>query len=150
MFVIVYPARSMKVTLPFSILAMDMFVFAIAAIGNIGLELRSEGLIDRRPLATLRVPWEAMAVGAPLVPRSSYDTALTLTYARRGLVRGRANPGHLGGRVNVNAYFLSHAITQYVEHPEVRAAIGTQAGYDELRLAIAARSASPPRENSDG
>jgi hypothetical protein len=97
------------------------------------VQLRRDALLDRGPLGTLVVPWEALAAGypRPVPPAAGY---LTLTYAQPDLVRRRGLVifRRLIQSGNVDASFLVHAIDYYVDHPRRRALIGTQAEYEDL------------------
>jgi hypothetical protein len=107
------------------------------------VQLRRAGLVVTRPFGALVVPWEALALGHPL-PVAPKASRLPLTYARPGLVRGR---GLTFDRrwiyvPHIHAGFLADAIRNYVNHPQHRAAIGTQAEHDRLRHALASRPSS--------
>ena len=108
--------------------------------GRLGPELRPEGLMDRRPLGTLVVPWDALTVGHPPEPAASAGRWLTLSYARPELVRRHGLCGdpralRLGDGA-VNAGFLGQVIDFYVANPDRRERIGTDAEYDDLCLRL--------------
>ena len=79
------------------------------------------------------VPWDALATGYHSPVRST-ARLLTLTHARPELVRrrGLVLSRRRIGVDSVNAGFAGHAIAIYVANPSHRAAIGTQAEYDNL------------------
>lgn len=110
------------------------------------VQLRPDGLVDRSAWGRLIVPWEALAPGYPQVG-SPWAGSLVPTYARPELVRRRGLP--LGRRWisadTVDPWFLRAAIAYYVAHPQCRAEIGTQAGYDRLRWALTGHPPADPR-----
>jgi hypothetical protein len=112
-------------------------VTVVAVWRGVGVQLRPDGLVDRTPFGTLVVPWAALAPGYPL-PVPPAASRLTLTYVghelvrRRGLVLFR----RLVQTGNIDTMFLVHAIRYYLDHPEHRPFIGTQAEYDDLLQAI--------------
>ena len=77
------------------------------------------------------VRWEELRPGQPTSPPSA--GSLTLFRDRPG----RAGRVMLGlSQIQVHTAFLADAIRFYVDHPERRAAIGTQAEYDHLMHAL--------------
>jgi hypothetical protein len=91
------------------------------------------GLVDRRPLGTLTVPWQALAPGYPH-PSPPLAASLVLTYARPELVRrrGLVFSWRRLATHNVDPLFLGYTIAYYVAYPQQRPAICTQAEYDQL------------------
>jgi hypothetical protein len=118
-------------------------VTVVAVWRGVGVQLRPDGLVDRTPLGTLVVPGEALAPGYPL-PVPPAASHLTLTYARPELVRRRGLVvfRRLVQTSNVDTMFLVHAIRYYLDHPQHRPLIGTQAEYDDLLPAVSGPTSS--------
>ena len=128
------PDQFGTVLLAVTVLAVGLLL--VLAWRETGLEVRPDGLIDRNPLGTLAVPWEALAPG---YPQPSPGKSLVLAYARPELVCRR----HIASRrklavqaLNADPRYLGTVIAHYVAYPQYRAAIGTQAEYDRLRRAL--------------
>ncbi|WP_432978961.1 hypothetical protein [Dactylosporangium sp. CA-233914] len=119
------------------VLAALSIVLVLAAWRDIGVQLRPDGLVDRSPLGTLTVPWDALSTDS--LPQSQPTaTSLLLTYVRPDLVRRHGVP-FSRRRIRtdaVNALFLANAIHYYLVNPQHRQAIGTEAEYDDLRSAL--------------
>jgi hypothetical protein len=98
--------------------------------------LRPDGLLQRSPLGTLFVPWEAFARDAPAVPLGL--SVVALAYEQPGLVR-KTGLRPLGDRVEsgTGAAYLARAIHHYVTHPGHRPAIGTEEEFHRLTAALA-------------
>ncbi len=99
------------------------------------LELRAEGIRMSGPGGT-DIPWEALAPGFPRHPAVSSRT-LALTVARPDLMpaRMRRSPVLPLGW-DTHPQLVAAAIRWYVDHPEDRARIGTQAEHDRLVAAL--------------
>ncbi|NUO58256.1 MAG: hypothetical protein HOV71_19785 [Hamadaea sp.] len=108
-------------------------------------ELRPTGVYWNARIFRRHIPWEALAPGGPNRPRPS-DYRLPLIVSRPELVSqhgmrlgsGTADRPNLSLAVDVQPVFLADAIHWYADHPEDRAAIGTQAEHDRLRAALGA------------
>ncbi|MET8152530.1 hypothetical protein ACIBSW_20415 [Actinoplanes sp. NPDC049668] len=94
-----------------------------------GVHLRPDGVHDRQALGSLFIPWDALVPAYPAMPSGR---RIAFHFQRPDLVRRRGmHPG--GGSAqagSVDAVFLARAINEYLQHPEYRPAIGTEA---ELR-----------------
>lgn len=102
-----------------------------------GVWLRRDGLMERSPLGSVTVPWDALAPGS-LPPTTPSALSLRLVYAKPELVR-RRGPVISRHRIRtdtVNALFLVHTLHYYLTHPEQRQAIGTEPGYADLLRAL--------------
>jgi hypothetical protein len=112
-----------------------------------GVWLRRDGLMERNPLGSVTVPWDALSPSS-LPPTTPTATSLRLVYAKPELVRRR------GLDINrrrirtdtVNALFLVHTLHYYLTHPEQRQAIGTGPGYADLLRAL---HGTTPRQPTD-
>ena len=114
---------------------LDLLLLALlaalftAAWRDLGVRLRPDGLLDRQVLGSLFVPWEAFEPGSPPVP-GSRNAELVFAYRRPELVRRRGIIifSRRAIRVqNTDRAFLAAIIDHYVRHPDLRAAIGTEA-----------------------
>jgi hypothetical protein len=116
-----------------------------AAWHGLGVHLRPEGLRWRDLTGSVSVPWEAIAPGYPLRPAVRAGT-LALTYDRPELVcrRGLVLSQQLLRIDNVHAWFIADAVRHYVNHPDRRAAIGTEGEYRRLLYAMRNELANPP------
>ena len=100
--------------------------------------LRWDTRVFRRDL-----PWEALAAGGPPRPGRA-DSRLTLATVRPDLVTeagvnlgaGTSQAPVISLQMKVHPAFLADAIRWYAEHPEHRAAIGTQAELERLVAAV--------------
>ncbi|MFD0598319.1 hypothetical protein ACFQZ4_43585 [Catellatospora coxensis] len=103
--------------------------------GMPALELRAEGIRLTGP-GGADIPWEALGSGSPRRPSPS-SWSLALTVARPDLL-----PKRLRGRAllplgwDTHPHLVVAAIRWYVDHPEDRARIGTQAEHDRLVSAL--------------
>ncbi|MEU5961472.1 hypothetical protein ABZ777_09720 [Micromonospora parva] len=105
-----------------------------------GVRLHPSGVRQTWPLGSLTVPWEAML--APQVPPvNNRRPWLPMRITEPELVRGRGIPrSRRALRTDVvDPGFLASAIGHYVAHPEHRAAIGSHAEYERLRVELPAR-----------
>jgi hypothetical protein len=119
-----------------ALLAVAAITVAAAWRGDHGVQLRPDGLIDRSPLGTLTVPWQALAPGYPL-PVQPNAASLALTYTRPELEQRRGLASRRFIRTdNIDALFLVHAIRHYLAHLDQQSAIGTQTEYDHLLRAL--------------
>lgn len=99
------------------ILTSTLWVLALAVVARavwsgFGVRLRRDGVVDRRLVKSLFVPWEEFASEIP--------------HSRKALTT-----------VNIDNRFLARAIQEYVSHPEHRPAIGTEAELRRLHAAAA-------------
>jgi hypothetical protein len=87
-----------------------------------GLFLRPDGLLDRQPLGSIFVPWEAGATAQP----TTYGVKLRFgrpdLVVRRGLRPGAAI------RTGADRGFTAWAVNLYTARPDFRPAIGTAEG----------------------
>jgi hypothetical protein len=110
---------------------------------GLGIELTPAGVWWRGGPGRRLVPWESLEQGGPPRPRTDAKR-LSLAVVRPELVLQRGWTIGLGNRqapalplqVDVHPWFLADAIRWYAEHPEDRAAIGTQAEHDRLVTAL--------------
>ncbi|MET0422425.1 MAG: hypothetical protein ABW046_01025, partial [Actinoplanes sp.] len=105
------------------------------ALGDFGLRLRPDGIVNRQVIGSQSVPWEAFATEYPALPDGRNRLALRL--ARPDLVqrRGALMPGPGTLMTAGDPGYLSWLIHQYVADPERRAAIGTEAELSRLDAA---------------
>lgn len=96
------------------------------ALGRFGLFLRPDGLLDRQPLGTLFVPWEA----GPTSRLAGTSIKLRLAHPDLAVRRG-FNPG-TSIATGADPAFTARAITLYATRPEYRPSIGTTAGLSLL------------------
>ncbi|MBB4751489.1 hypothetical protein [Actinoplanes lobatus] len=89
-------------------------VLAVAAWRGFGVRLRPDGILDRRPVRPVFMPWQSLGPGRPVVAGR-----FQVLVGRRGL-----------STWNIDSTFLARVIQEYADHPEHRPAIGTEA---ELR-----------------
>ncbi|MEU8006742.1 hypothetical protein AB0B66_36765 [Catellatospora sp. NPDC049111] len=103
--------------------------------GSPALELRAEGIRLTGP-GGADIPWESLTPGLPRRPKPS-SWSLALTVARPDLL-----PERMRGRAflplgwDTHPHLVVDAIRWYVDHPEDRARIGTQAEHDRLVSAL--------------
>jgi hypothetical protein len=108
------------------------------------IELRPEGILLRHGLGRRLYPWDALSPSLPV--RHAGRLSVVLAIDRPDLVAGmrfgrtQRRPEIGGLYVRVDPHFLGKAIRFYVDHPEERPAIGTQAGYERLLAAQSSRS----------
>ncbi|GAA2372917.1 hypothetical protein GCM10010170_075370 [Dactylosporangium salmoneum] len=156
------PARSALdkgfATLMTALVAMIILLAVVTVVfawRGLVLELTPAGLSWRGPLFRRTVPWEALAPGGPPRPRLDADRLhLAVTQpdlvVQRGLALGfgpRQHPA-VALQVAVHPWFLADAIRWYAEHPEHRAAIGTDAEHQRLITELA--TAAPEHEQPAG
>jgi hypothetical protein len=106
-----------------------MWVLAAAAQWHLagdrhGVRLRPDGVLNREPLGSLFIPWDAFVTANPVSPGSH---RLTAYYQRPELVRRRGigvSPDTLPA--GIDPALLSRLVHEYVNHPERRAAIGSE------------------------
>lgn len=106
------------------------------------VELTPEGLQTRILWDRRFIPWEALAPGGPPRPKL-FEGRIRLGLTRPDLVRhGRIRfpvfANSVPANTNVHPWLLADAIRWYAEHPEDRAAIGTEAGHERLLAAVGA------------
>jgi hypothetical protein len=124
-----------------------IFVGVVAFLWFVGsrpfLQLTATGLRWDAQVFRRSIPWEALAPGGPPRPGPT-DSKLILATVRPDLVTEAGL--HLGTgtpqapvvslQLKVHPAFLADAIRWYAEHPEHRAAIGTQAELERLVAAL--------------
>ena len=114
---------------------LALTVLARAVWVGFGVRLRPDGVVDRRLVGSLFVPWEALAAEIP--PMSARRSQVVLAYRDPRLVQsfGIGKSGNVITAGNVDNRFLARAIQEYVRHPEYRSAIGTPAELHRLHAA---------------
>ncbi|PWU53733.1 hypothetical protein DLE60_05475 [Micromonospora globispora] len=126
-----------------AVLAAVLIVVLAAAVfqGRPRIDLAPAGIEVREPLGRRTVPWTALAPGTPARQPSARKLVLTVARPelvhRRGLVR-RAPVLELTW-LRVQPWFLTDVLRWYVDHPQERAALGTEAGNERLCRALGAR-----------
>ena len=101
-----------------------------------GVSLRPDGVLNRQILGSKFIPWDAFTPDFPVSPGSQ---SLAARYERPELVRTRG----IGARrdtlpVAVDPAYLTQVIHEYVNHPDRRAAIGSES--ERHRVAAGAAS----------
>ncbi|OJF14630.1 hypothetical protein BG844_08725 [Couchioplanes caeruleus subsp. caeruleus] len=95
------------------------------AAGRHGLRLRPDGVLNRQALGSHFIPWDAFD---PALPLAAVGHGLAASYHRPDLVRRR---GLGGGRrtlpADVDPEYLIRVVHEYVNHPEHRTAVGSEA-----------------------
>lgn len=126
-----------------AVLAAVLIVVLAAAVfqGRPRIDLTPSGIEVREPLGRRTVPWTALAPGTPARQPFPRKVVLTVTrpelVQRRGLVRGSAAAPVLDlAWLNVQPWFLADVLRWYVDHPQERAALGTEAGNERLCQAL--------------
>lgn len=116
-----------------------------------GVWLRPEGLMQRNPLGSATVPWDALSPSS-LPPTTPSALSLRLVYARPELVRRRGlEISRRRIRTDtVNALFLVHTLHYYLTHPEQRQAIGTEPGYANLLRVLHGSTPRQPTTRASG
>jgi hypothetical protein len=94
-----------------------------SVLGSFGMFLRPDGVLDRQPLGSVFVPWEA----GPAAKPTNYGVRLRVARPDR-LVRRGLRPG-LDLGTGADRGFTAWAINLYATRPDDRPAIGTD---DEL------------------
>jgi hypothetical protein len=95
-------------------------------LGRFGLFLRPDGLLDRQPLGSLFVPWEAGAAAEPTALGVKLRLAHPDLIVRRGWRPGTTV------RTGIDRGFTAWTVNLYAARPDFRPAIGTGEGL--LRL----------------
>ncbi len=110
--------------------------------------LAPAGITIRRLRRRSEINWDELAPGGPLPPTRRGTSQITLyrKYPRPGT-------GPLAGKIpigwlQVSPEFLTAVIRHYVEQPEQRNGIGTEAELDRLRTTLPARSFAEPGRKS--
>ncbi|MEV4350416.1 PH domain-containing protein [Actinoplanes sp. NPDC049596] len=92
------------------------------------LRITPEGIADRRVLGSRFVPWEALDPASPI-------TGKQLAVARPELVTTTGRPGSSYAlETGTDPAFLARVISDYVAAPRTRAAIGTRAELNRLKV----------------
>jgi hypothetical protein len=91
-----------------------------------GLFLRPDGLLDRQPLGSLFVPWEAGAAAEPTTYGVKLRVGRPDLIVKRGLRPGTAI------RTGADRGFTAWAVNLYTARPDFRPAIGTLEGLRQL------------------
>jgi hypothetical protein len=126
-----------------AVLAAVAILVIVAAVfqGRPRIDLTADGIEIRETLGRRTVPWAALMPGTPARQPSARRMVLTVTrpelVRRRGLVR-RALVLELVW-LRVQPWFLTDVLRWYVDHPQERAALGTEAGNERLCRALAVR-----------
>ncbi|GGN13593.1 hypothetical protein FHR83_003759 [Actinoplanes campanulatus] len=98
------------------------------------MRLRPDGMVDRRPVRPVFIPWQSLGPGRPAVAGR-----FQILVGRRGLATW-----------NIDSTFLARVIQEYADHPEHRPAIGTEAELrrllDQLALSAVPTRVRPPWE----
>jgi hypothetical protein len=116
---------------PFQIAVVVLLVVLLpvqwlSVLGPYGLSLRPDGLLDRQPLGSVFVPWEAGAAAEPTT------VGIRLRFARPDLiVRRGLRPGNVV-RAGIDRGFAAWAVNLYGVRPDFRPAIGTGEGLLQL------------------
>lgn len=109
------------------ILVLTAGAVAVFAIGRGHVDLTREGIGWGRGPFRRAVGWDELAPGGPL---RAHPGERKLRLETRGGARS------ISTQVDVNPWFLADAIRWYVEHPEHRGGIGTQAEHDRLTAGL--------------
>ena len=136
-----YPPVAVSVGL--AVLAAVVIVVLVAAVfnGRPRIDLTPAGIEIRETFGRRTVPWDALAPGTPARQPFPRKVVLTVTrpdlVQRRGLVRGSAAAPVLDlAWLNVQPWFLADVLRWYVDHPQERGALGTEAGNERLCQAL--------------
>ncbi|WP_436535642.1 hypothetical protein [Actinoplanes sp. HUAS TT8] len=116
------------------VLLTGLSVQWLTALGRFGVRLTPEGILDRQPLGSLRVPWDALATPRAALPRDSQR--VRLYFARPELVgkRGlRLGDPTLLPAPGIEAEFLARAIHEYANRPDLRPTVGSEAALAGFR-----------------
>ncbi|MET7963139.1 hypothetical protein [Micromonospora zamorensis] len=108
-----------------------------------GVRLHPRDVRQTWTLGSLAAPWEALrALQIPPAAAAAGPSWLRMRLAEPHLVRRRGVPWSLGvlRTDNVDAGFLDAVIEHYVDHPEHRAAIGSQAEHERLLAELPQRN----------
>jgi hypothetical protein len=98
----------------------------LSVLGPYGLFLRPDGLLDRQPLGSVFVPWEAGAAAEPT------GFGIKLRFARPDLIVRRGFRPGAAIRTGVDRGFAAWAVNLYGARPDFRPAIGTGEGLLQL------------------
>ncbi|SCG72383.1 hypothetical protein GA0070613_5069 [Micromonospora inositola] len=96
------------------------------ALGRFGMILRPDGILDRQPLGSIFVPWEA----APTARPARHGVKLGLAHPEL-LVRRGIRPGTMIA-TGADPAFTARAINMYTARPDYRPTIGTHDGLRHL------------------
>ncbi|GAA1621792.1 hypothetical protein [Actinoplanes couchii] len=108
--------------------------FWAAALGRFGVRLTPEGIVDRQVLGSLFIPWGALSGPVPAFAFDAHQVTLVVEDTGRIGRRGvRAGDPAVLPATGVNAELLARAIHEYVNRPELRPAIGTEAELARFR-----------------
>jgi hypothetical protein len=113
---------------PFDIVMTSLFVLAMVLIwslawGRSEVLLRPDGVLDRGPIGSMFVPWEALDPGSPAV--AVHANYVALRYRQPELVRRRGlRPARRRMEAGGDTILLARLIHHYVTSPEDREAIG--------------------------
>jgi hypothetical protein len=111
---------------PLALMLPLLPVLWYGAIGRFGLVLRPDGVLDRQPLGSIFVPWEA----GPAARAGSLVVKLRL--ARPDLVVRRGFRPGTNITTGADPRFTAWAINLYAARPDYRPDIGTQDGLHRL------------------
>ncbi|MEU3453637.1 hypothetical protein ABZ671_08545 [Micromonospora sp. NPDC006766] len=122
------------------LLLVVAFVVAVFA-GRPRMDLTPSGIEQRDLLGRRHIAWEALAPGTPVREPSGNSLVLMVVrpelVARRGLVWGLATRPWLAlSYFSIHPWFLTDVLRWYVDHPQERAGIGTEAGNVRLCRAL--------------
>jgi len=136
-------------TWPATVIGVGVFwvvALVILLIQRPQLHLESGGLVLRRFLRTTAIAWDELAPGGPLPPVKRRARRLRL-YLNHTPMLGQyaASEDVPIGWLHIEPAFLARAIRHYVEHPQDRAAIGTEEGLCQLRAAMGASDPATAR-----
>ena len=118
------------------------------ASGGYGLRLRPDGVLNRQPLGSQFIPWDAFVPAFPVFPGGK---GLAAYYQRPELVRNR---GIGVSRDTLPAptdpAYLARVIHEYVNHPERRAAIGSEPELHRITTRRTPRRIGTSRQTDGG
>jgi hypothetical protein len=98
----------------------------VTALGDFGIRLRPDGIVNRQAIGSQYFPWEAFAPEHPALPAGRNRLALRLAHPEMVRRRGTFMPGPGTLTTVGDPGYLSRVIQQYVADPERRATIGTE------------------------
>jgi hypothetical protein len=135
---------------PVSVTAVTLAVAAAAALlflDRPSVILQPAGLTIRRLRRRSDISWDELAPGGPLpLTKRASQIRLYRKHPRAGTVPP-ADKIPISW-LQVSPEFLAAVIRHYVEHPEQRNGIGTEAELDQLRTSFAAESSPMPPQQS--
>jgi len=125
---------------PASVTAMTLAVATAAVLLFVNrpcVVLEPAGLTIRRLRRRTKISWDELAPGGPLPPTKHGNSQITLY--RKPPRPGTVPPAEKLpiGWLHVNPEFLTAVIRHYVEQPQQRSGIGTEAELDRLRTTLA-------------